>query len=117
MFTICDEGTSNQFSPEECHRKVVSCISNHGDSCPHDEEMIQKLAYLYGAEYSVNNEMQAAPIGDIVSVQTLLRLAGITLDANESLARYEGNAVMIDIQYRNWEEWTLPNSLPPVYIY
>jgi len=64
--------------------------------------------------------------GDRIKLGTVLHMLGIKLDGDdaqggkgwggkESLRRL-GFVLVIDIKYYNWKEWTLPNSLPPVYV-
>lgn len=64
------------------------------------------------------------PNGDVLRVGDLLKMLEIDLDEvltdgshKGSTLRQEGFVLIIEIEYINFKEYSLPNSLPPIYTY
>jgi len=99
------------------------CPTYSVDHPPHLEPGIfAALEDEYGS-LGVDPGIFSISVGDIMKVSKLLEIASIDLEDIQGTGRqtgsvrYEGEVVIVEINYRNYREWHKPNSLPPVYEY
>eukprot|EP00397_Hematodinium_sp_SG-2012_P018631 GEMP01019092.1.p1 GENE.GEMP01019092.1~~GEMP01019092.1.p1 ORF type:complete len:723 (+),score=156.64 GEMP01019092.1:51-2219(+) len=90
----------------------------------HDRDLLDTIYQEWGATEADDTGFKAIPYGDYISIEELLKLSQTNLDVprevNEegALSRREiGCVIIIEVSYYNYRTNSIPNRLPPVYIY
>lgn len=121
--------------------KFIPCDDPDDDDCPYSKKHRQmdksksskmRIPHLHRGHNFLNRttdnydssgqgaRMYATPYGDIVKVSDLLQIAGVDLDAKnygKQNLREEGEVIVIEISYTNFNYYHWPNDLYPVYEY
>eukprot|EP00931_Biecheleriopsis_adriatica_P030782 TRINITY_DN18101_c0_g1_i1.p1 TRINITY_DN18101_c0_g1~~TRINITY_DN18101_c0_g1_i1.p1 ORF type:complete len:493 (+),score=64.60 TRINITY_DN18101_c0_g1_i1:33-1511(+) len=112
---------------DSCVLKYISC-----KKCLVNMQNASTFERL-NSQYGVHNEAEywiGTALGDIISIEHLLKLARADLDKQTAFSRHvrekaharetpreEGMTIIIDVVYVNHHVWSRPSRLPPVYIY
>lgn len=81
------------------------------------------LDFWHAGESVQIEDAYSAPFGDIIRIDYLMRILGISLDSlahlnfEEHTLRQEGLPIMLEVVYQNFRYYSRPNALPTVYEY
>lgn len=92
----------------------------------HGDELLEKTRKTWDThiEKPIGSGFVSIRYGDYITLKDLLKLAQVDLDLPVGVAvdrprsrRETGTVIIIEVTYYNYHESSIPNSLPPVYVY
>lgn len=90
------------------------------------EQLLEETRRTWGThrEEPIGSGFVSIRYGDYITVKNLLKLAQVDLDLPVGVSgdkqrsrRETGTVIVIEVTYYNYHEYSIPNSLPPVYVY